>query len=95
MWPEWVTEALRQGGLLAVAVICLAWSTVFFRMWRLERDINLSFARGAQDAAAADAKGKAELAAAITSNTHALQALADEVQRTREEQLRHRLEGRP
>lgn len=90
--PTFLQDALREGGLFAVAVVCLAVTSVFYRMWRSERDINQGVMKAGQDGAATQSKSNADLASALNRLADGFNRVADEVQRTREEQLRYRLE---
>jgi hypothetical protein len=92
MWPEWITEALKQGGLFAVAVICLAWSTVFFRMWKGERAYSREQSEANQSQAMKMTEAVNKMAEAGERQADAIETLADQVQRTREEDLRSRID---
>lgn len=92
MWPQWITEALKQGGLFAVAVICLAWSTVFFRMWKSEREYNRQQAEANQSQAMKMTEAVNKVAEYVDRQSDAIDAMADQLQRTREEDLRDRLD---
>jgi hypothetical protein len=78
--------------LFAVAVVCLAVTSVFYRMWAGERSRNEALAKSVIDQAGPMAKTLADLTNSNNRQADALDALADEVQRTREETLRYRLE---
>jgi sensor histidine kinase YesM len=95
--PTWLTEALRQGGLFAVAVVCvavmIATVRIFHGMWRTERDRNDTLTASILDKLGAFAKTLGELTNSNNRQADALDAMADEVQRTREDQLRYRLES--
>ena len=90
--PAWLQEALREGGLFAVAVICLAVTSVFYRMWAKERDYNREAAAENQRQALRMSEALGKIAEGSERNADALESLADQVQRTREEDLRDRLD---
>ncbi len=96
--PVWVQETLKQGGLFAVAVICLTFTyagiKIFHGMWKEERKRNSDREDRLQEQAAASAKANADLAAAMNRQADVIEGHTHELQRWREEQLRRRLEKR-
>lgn len=90
--PAWLQEALKQGGLFAVAVICIAWSWVFYRMWQSERAYARDMAAENQRQAVQTKEAVNKMAEAGERCVDAIEALADQVQRTREEDLRDRID---
>ena len=94
--PVWVQEALKQGGLFAVAVICVVVAVasfrIFYGMWKDERKRNSDREDAMQVQAAAGAKANADLASAMNRQADVIEGHTHELQRQREEQLRRRLE---
>lgn len=89
--PVWLQDALREGGLFAVAVVCLAVTSVFYRMWAKERDYNREMAAENQRQTLRTTEVMTKLIDVVDRYADANDSLADQVQRTREEELRDRL----
>lgn len=90
--PTWLQDALREGGLFAVAVVCLAVTSVFYRMWAGERAYNREMTAESQRQALRTNEVLTKLIDVVDRYADASDSLADQVQRTREEELRDRLD---
>lgn len=90
---EWIDRALKEGGLFAVAVVCLSGTVgavrIFIWLYKRILDRNDTLVDRAHNKSEGDMKIVADLRATVDRQADAIEAMADEVSDLKE--LIHRL----